>query len=203
MSVKLCNGCKIEKPFSEFHKQKHGKFGLRGRCNACCNVYNKKTSKERRKRYYEKHKEAERLKAKQRYDANPKKAIEATLKSRIKYIDKYLEYSRQYELENKEVRLEKTKVWRKNNPDKVAVLGVKRRTSEQKRTPDWGNKKEIGKIYKLRDRLNDMAGFIKYHVDHVIPLNAKLASGLHVIENLRIILASENMSKQNKYEVTL
>jgi hypothetical protein len=201
--VKFCNGCKIEKSFSEFHKQKNGKFGLRGRCIQCAYVYNIKTASERSKRYYEKNKEQQRIKAKQRYLENPEKAIQSVLKSRQKHIEKYSAYSKQYELKNKEARLKKAKVWRENNPDKVAKLSIKRRTSEQNRTPEWSNSEAISKIYKLRDRLNNMASSIKYHVDHVIPLNAKLASGLHVIENLRIILASENMSKRNKYEVTL
>ena len=40
-----------------------------------------------------------------------------------------------------------------------------------------------------------------FHVDHIIPLNGKLVSGLHVPSNLRIIAAEDNIEKGNEFEI--
>ncbi len=68
----------------------------------------------------------------------------------------------------------------------------KQRLLEQ--TPDLNQqeKAQIQKIYEERDRRNQAASFIMYHVDHVTPL-AK--GGLHHPENLQLITASENVRK--------
>jgi hypothetical protein len=64
----------------------------------------------------------------------------------------------------------------------------------------WADKKAISAIYAERDALNALGGE-KYVVDHIIPCNGKLVSGLHVAENLRVISARENAEKFNKYAV--
>ena len=59
------------------------------------------------------------------------------------------------------------------------------------RTPKWADNAKIKDIY-----LNCPTG---YHVDHIIPLQGELVSGLHVEYNLQYLPAKDNLSKSNKF----
>lgn len=79
------------------------------------------------------------------------------------------------------------------NPSKEMLSNKLRElTIKELQTPKWSNALVIAEIYKNRPE--------GYHVDHIIPLNGKLVSGLHVPENLQYLTAKENLQKSNKYE---
>tara|TARA_B100000287_G_C20525872_1_gene738825 strand:+ start:141 stop:785 length:645 start_codon:yes stop_codon:yes gene_type:complete len=56
-------------------------------------------------------------------------------------------------------------------------------------------KMKIKNIYEEKDLLNLNAGYIKYHVDHIIPLSR---GGAHHPNNLQILKAEENLKKGSK-----
>lgn len=76
----------------------------------------------------------------------------------------------------------------------------KRRAAKINRTPPWADLEAMRAIYAEARRLTRETG-IPHHVDHDIPLQGKLVSGLHVHNNLQILTGSENSRKRNRFEV--
>lgn len=58
-------------------------------------------------------------------------------------------------------------------------------------TPAWADMAAIRDFY-----LACPAG---HHVDHVIPINGAVVCGLHVVDNLQYLPASENIKKRNYF----
>lgn len=66
------------------------------------------------------------------------------------------------------------------------------------RTPVWADREKIKQIYLDAAELTLLSG-VEFSVDHVLPLQAQNVSGLHVHENLQIILGVENSRKCNRW----
>ena len=93
-----------------------------------------------------------------------------------------------------------TSNYRLNNPVKVKAQYAKSRAAKLQRTPKWLTQEhyiQIESIYALAKQLTEETGVL-HHVDHIVPLQGKLVSGLHVPWNLRAIPATENLSKSNR-----
>ena len=69
---------------------------------------------------------------------------------------------------------------------------TKYRASKLDLTPEWVDLEEIKIIYEDCPK-----GF---HVDHIIPLQGNLATGLHTKHNLQYLEALENTTKKNIFE---
>jgi hypothetical protein len=101
---------------------------------------------------------------------------------------------------NLNIKLSKIK-YKKENHSKVLADSNKRRISKINRTPKWLSKDDywmMEQAYELAILRKKMFGF-DWHVDHIIPLQGKYVSGLHVPSNLQVIPWYENVSKANKY----
>lgn len=99
---------------------------------------------------------------------------------------------------NKEICKEHHIKWRENNQAACTAKNAKYKASKINATPDWANLDKIKVLYEKCKWLESLTG-LKYHVDHIIPLQGKNVSGLHVWENLQILEANLNISKSNKY----
>lgn len=91
--------------------------------------------------------------------------------------------------------------WQKRNKGSVNANTRKRQSSLLNRTPAWLTEFDILKmkcLYQLAAMRTRESGE-SWHVDHILPLQGKKISGLHVPSNLTVIKGSENVRKSNKY----
>jgi 5-methylcytosine-specific restriction endonuclease McrA len=130
-------------------------------------------------------------------------------KNSKEYISKNKEYvskrNKAYRERNKEhtlqVKREFQKKYREINKFKVNALNRLRKYQKMLRTPKWVDDEHkwlIQEAYHLAQLRTKVTG-IEWHVDHIIPIKGKTVSGLHVINNLQVITAKENLSKNNRY----
>ncbi len=146
---------------------------------------------------------------------NREKAYEKIKEWRAANPEKWAEQSKRYAKKYPEKAVAKVQAWRNRNPEKAAESSKKTRQKHAARvlankakyravklqaTPVWLNKAhwfEISCVYLYRDSLKRTG--LNYEVDHIIPLRGKNVSGLHVPENLQVILATQNRLKNNRY----
>ena len=102
--------------------------------------------------------------------------------------------------QRKKLRLEAERRKKEDRRALVTFHANKRRSAKLQRTPPWADLDAMRGIYEQASRLTRDTG-IPHHVDHVIPLQGKLVSGLHVPGNLQILTGSENSKKRNHFEI--
>lgn len=188
-----CRICGVEKDKSLFPKAKDRSSGIRKECKSCSREIYKtdkryKISPEKRseynERYMAKHPDyAEKARAAVR--ASKKKAIES---------GKGGSYSQSANSEYRRNRYKRSESLRLK--DKVKANEYRAR--KENALPSWADREAISKIYLEAKLLSEEAGQ-KFHVDHVVPLKSDFVCGLHVPANLKIVGATENLSKGNRW----
>ena len=180
MDTKQCTKCKETLGLEEFNRRSVSPDGLRTRCKACVAVENKEWRKANRPRLL--------VQKKARYTANKKQA---------------LEYQKEHYENNKAYILAQQKEYARANLDKINARVAKRHAARLQRTPKWLTKRDFALMenYYIKAKLLELETGVKHHVDHIIPLQGDLVSGLHVPSNLQVITAEENRSKSNTFVV--
>lgn len=120
--------------------------------------------------------------------------------------------------EQKQARNASSKQWKENNKEQVKAYAIayskkntakrtalerKRELAKKNRTPSWLTPFDLLHmqcLYQVAAMRTKESGQ-QWHVDHIVPLQGKTVSGLHVPWNLQVILASENLRKNNKHEI--
>lgn len=100
------------------------------------------------------------------------------------------------------------KRWAEKNPERLKLLSArgskKRAQAIQRATPPWWSKwdrfvlQEAKELAELRTKLT---GFV-WEQDHIIPLQGRLACGLHCAANIQVIPRALNHWKRNHMRLT-
>ena len=179
MEMRKCNVCEKDKDLTCFHKARGFPLGLSYTCKECARTRTRKWKRDNReydlkqkKEYWNK---TRHLKVK---DPSKKRGVPKTeeqlleLKiSRRASVRKYCSKRRQQIRDTSQCSMYAY------DPELLDFL--------------------FTEIYKLAGEREQCTG-VKWHVDHIIPMNGKDVCGLHIPENLQVITATENLHKSNK-----
>jgi hypothetical protein len=186
--MKTCWKCKQTKKLTEFCCNKSNFDGLATECRPC--------KLEIEREYVAKNKEATRERKRRWYNEN---------KERMREINKKYHFEKRKDTEWVKQQKKRADEHRKNNLGKYAAKESRRRTAKLNASVSWADQKYIEDLYKncreAEDIFNNAGLNIKFHVDHIVPLQNDKVCGLHVEHNLQILTAEDNLSKSNSFEV--
>lgn len=159
---------------------------------------NKDKVKKSMRAWYEANVDKRREYHKERHEADPSKRREAAKRWDNNNPGKKNETYKKWAMNNPEkVRL-KDMNYAKNNPEKMCAKRKKRGERIKQATPKWLSNEQLLEIASFH--LDCPEG---YAVDHVVPIQGKLVSGLNVPCNLQYLTKSENSKKGNRFKPTI
>lgn len=129
------------------------------------------------------------------------KKRQSNAKYRAKNKEKIAASINVWRLENKPLLREYVKRCKAKKPEIVRANTAKRRAARIQRTPAWLTEDDfwmISQAYEIAELRTKLFGFV-WHVDHVIPLQGRVVSGLHTPYNLQVVPWIENIKKGNKF----
>jgi hypothetical protein len=181
--MKVCTKCKELKPFSMFNKLGKAKDGLQYHCVSCKLAYQR--ANPNRENVLDKYRNANK-------DLCSQRSALSQAKKRPYYTQKAIEWQEK----NRERYLENRRRFYRNHSAQE-IERVRRRQNKIKQGFSFMNQAEIVEVQGMYDFCQIFKGF---EVDHIIPLNGKTVSGLHVLGNLQVIRRSLNRSKGRKFD---
>lgn len=189
---KICITCNVEKPLSDFPINKKMGDGHLNRCKPCeyARVKEWREANPERVKY---------LQDKWR-EENPEQFKAHLRKYYVTHLDSYLAKTAARYEKNIEKRRAQGREYSRNNPSYRNKKNATRRAAYVLAVPKWLTPiqwAQIEEFYEIA-RARTMQTGVKYHVDHIVPLRANNACGLHVPWNLQVLEGRENNRKFNK-----
>lgn len=181
--MKRCSRCSLEKPEDHFHSD-------RPACKRCL--------ADARMHWHNKNREKSLGFSRQWKERNRESQEAYSVAYRKKNSVRRAEISRQWKKNNKQKVSEYNKQYLEANYGAALARSMARHAQKRKACPAWANKFFIEEIYDLAALRTSVLG-VRFDVDHIVPLVSPLVCGLHVESNLRIIPATENRRKGNKW----
>jgi len=175
---------------------KHGHVAPRQVVNSTCTAC---SNERRNKRYYDNH-DAEKAYKRDHYVKNREYYAIQAAKRYAENLEARRQANRLYAAKNRESSRERALRWQRENRARYNANMASRRARVRSAQPEWADKQEIAKIYSQAKLAEAVTG-LKYHVDHIIPLQGKNVCGLHVPWNLQILEATDNLVKGNRINI--
>lgn len=207
MQTKYCPDCKQSKiPEGNFYKNRSRPDGFGAYCKACTAQRAKPSTPAQRellqRRYAEwSSRNCRKAHGREYYKKNREFLLSKNKKWREENKELYREIRRKWVEENVDRLLAAKKKWNQENVDKVKRYSANRRAALINRTPGWLTPEDFQKIdftYLCAYVYSQESG-VAHHVDHILPLQGKYVSGLHVPSNLQVLTGEENLKKSNKW----
>ena len=169
--MKRCGACGAEKDKCNFHVRRASPDGLAYKCKECVNRH----SREWRERNPGAH---------QRWYSENRSSRR--------------QYNKQWREANPEFNRARMSQWMRENMVRVREKNMRRHAQKVSATPAWARMDKIRLVYEEAERLTKATG-VRYEVDHIVPIQGKIVSGLHWEGNLQILTKAENIAKRNRY----
>jgi hypothetical protein len=167
--TKVCTTCHVCKPLTDYSPRKNRPLGVHYSCKPCL---------------------AERAKLQRKVKGSTEDQKQAAR-------DRAARWREAFPQQNREMK----KSWRLKNLHVKTAANARRRAARMKASPAWlseDQRRQMQDTYWLARDLKAITGE-DYHVDHIVPLQGKNVSGLHVPWNLQVLPADINLSKRNTF----
>ena len=201
--TRICTKCSKEKSLTkEFFTWQNTRNTFRADCKICHKKSVKKytlKSKDKKIKYRKKNKVRMKEYGKKYRKLNKEKVSKKGKNWYNQNKKRKLKKNKQWSEDNKERHKELRLNWYKQNKHRCLASYHRRKRALNAQTPKWYDHSKVLKIFKKAQdmRLNGK----NVSVDHIIPLQAKNITGLHVHNNLKIISHSKNCGKRNRIVV--